>query len=77
MLTDALKEMKKGEAFDISFWTCDKSRDKGGEIRELKDVVQTSVNYPHAIRKVKLPNGHFKEIHIYLMRTFNNQRICI
>lgn len=77
MLRDVLSEMKKGRLFNISFWTADKARDKGGEIVELNNVVQTSSNYPHAIRKVKLENGQFKDIHIYLMRTFNGKRICI
>lgn len=77
MLSEALSEMKKGKPFNISFWTADHSRDKGGEIKEFKGVVQTSMNYPHAIRKVLLPNGQYKDLHIYLLRTFNDKRICI
>lgn len=74
-LKDALAEMKKGEPFDVSFWTADKNRDTGGEIKELKGVTLSSVNYPHAIRKVQLPNNEYRDIHIYLMRTFNGRNV--
>lgn len=76
-LPEVLKSMRTPVPFDITFYTADKARDKGGEIVELNGVVVTSSNYPHAIRKVMLPNGQYKDLHIYLIRTFNGKRVYI
>ena len=74
---DALEEMGKGEPFDVTFWTADKSRDIGGEVKELKNVVISSKGIAHATRKVMLPNKEYREFHIYLMRSFNGKRIYV
>ena len=74
-LKDVLADMTKGKPFDITYVKADRSRRVAGKMRSLEGVVLHSTDRKNSIRRVLLPNGKIRPIHIRLIVQYNNQRV--
>ncbi len=77
-LTDVLKEMNKGDAFDLSFVTYSESRAKGGKIITIKKAIKVSDTNEDIIAIKKHSGvGQVNNVRIHLITAFNNQSVTI
>lgn len=68
--------------FSITFYTADKSRNKGGEKIQLKSAIRTGLQRVMNKKKyvgVSVPNNthHPYSVHLYLITEFNGKKVII
>lgn len=74
-LNEVLEQMRSEEPFDVTVCNCDEQRKRGGEIVEYTGVTLHGVDYSNSIRRIMLPGGRIREIHIRLIMFFNGAKV--